>query len=83
MKDIMEGHSPVDHLPKMYDALESLAGSFYEYESYLKQAIVAMEDDDVDGFKRIRAELVQKVILRTEHALNRLFDHDAEPPAED
>lgn len=78
LKDIMEGHSPVNHLPKMYDAREHLEGSFNEYEIDHQRACDAMADDDVNDFKRIRAELVQRVPRRTENALNQLFDHDAE-----
>jgi hypothetical protein len=81
LKSVMEGGSPMDHLPKMYDALEYLAGLFNEYEDDLQRACDATEndDDDVEEFKRIRMELVQRVIDRTERTLNSLFDHGTEP----
>jgi hypothetical protein len=37
----------------------------------------AMEDDDVEDFKRVRAEAVEKVTAFMVDARERLFDRDA------
>ena len=79
LKNVMEGISRLDHLPKMYPALQHLAGSFDEYEGDIRQACTAMEEDEVERFKIIGAKLVSKVVERMEGAFNGLFDHDAEP----
>jgi hypothetical protein len=78
LKNIMEGRSPLDHLPKMYDALEYLAGPFDGFEDDLSIACSAMYDYDIQGFKEVRAELAQKFVERAKHALDHLLDHDAD-----
>jgi hypothetical protein len=52
----MQGNSPLDHLPRMYDALQHYAGHFDCVEDELQEACEAIEGDDVEGFKLI-AEL--------------------------
>jgi hypothetical protein len=70
----MTGCSPVDHLPKMFHALEFYAGGFYCCEKNLKEAFEAMENDDVERFKRVRAKIVTLVTKwmadATEHLYN-------------
>jgi len=77
LKDIMAGCTPVDHLPKMFDALEHFAGPFDCCEEDLQRAVDAMEEDDAETFKHIRAEIIKRVHVRMENALGHLFDHDA------
>lgn len=78
LRDIMEGGSPRDHLPKMYQALEELAGPFEEFEDDLSEACEAMEEDDTKRFKELRSKLTQQVVNRTLEKLNHLLDHDAD-----
>jgi hypothetical protein len=73
----MTGSSPLDHLPKMYEALELYAGPFDCCEDSLQEACDAMEEDDVDRFKRVREEIITMVTERMSNARNHLFDHDA------
>lgn len=63
LRDVMQGGSPLNHLPKMYDALEDYAEPFYCYED-LDDAYEAMEDEDVELFKRVREEVIEKVTAR-------------------
>ena len=76
--DVMQGDSPLDHLPKMYDALQHYAGQLDWCDKELQCALEAMEDDNVEDFKRIRATVIEKVTTRMASARERLFDHDAE-----
>ena len=76
LTDIMQGNGPVDHLPKMYEALQYYVGQLDYYERELEYACEAVEDEDVEGFKRIRARLV----ARMSSSRKRLFDHDADTP---
>ena len=71
----MTGNSSL-HLSKMYDALEFYAGPFDCCEDSLQEACDAMEEDDVDRFKRARAEIITMVTERMSNATNHLFDHD-------
>ena len=64
LKDVMQGDSPLDHLPKMYDALQHYAGQLDCCEN-------------VEDFKRIRATVIEKVTARMANAQERFFDHDA------
>ncbi|KAH0564832.1 hypothetical protein GP486_001780 [Trichoglossum hirsutum] len=73
----MTGSSPLDHLPKMYEALEFYAGHFDWCENSLQEACDAMENDDVDRFKHIRAEIITMVTEFMTNARGHLFDHDA------
>lgn len=82
-KRIMEGNSPLDHLPKMYDALEKLAGPFEEYHYDLHRALERVDNYKVTQFKILRDKLTQYVVERTQYALNHLTDHDAEPDDEE
>ena len=81
-KKTMEGNSPLDHLPKMYDALEDLAGPFEECQHDLMWACEVMENNDAKQFKFIRGNLSQYVVQRIQDALNHLTDHGAEPDEE-
>lgn len=82
LKRTMEGKSLLDHLPRMYKSLEHLAGPFDECQDGLKMACKAMENNDVQEFKRLRSDLTRQVAERTYYALNHLTDHDAEPHEE-
>ena len=75
--DVMQGDSPLDHLPKMYDALQHYAGQLDCCDEELRCALKAMEDENVDDFKRIRATVIEKVTTGMASAQERLFDHDA------
>ncbi len=77
LKDTMVGRTPVDHLPKIFDALEHFAGPFDCCEEDLQQAVDSMEEDDAERFKHIRAKIIKRVHVRMENALSHLFDHDA------
>ena len=59
--DVMQGGSLLNNLPKMYDALEYYGGPFYYCEEDLEDACEAMEDGDVELFKRVREEIIEKV----------------------
>ena len=80
LKSKMTGNSPLDHLPKMYDALLYFAGHFDCCEKELQEATNAIEDDDVKCFKSVRAEIVILVSNRMKDATDRLYDHDANKP---
>lgn len=82
LKNVMEGKSLLDHLPKMHDALEHLAGPFDKFQDGLQMACNAMEDDDVQEFKRVRSDIIRQFVERTQYALNHLTDNDAEPDEE-
>jgi hypothetical protein len=73
----MTGCSPLDHLPKMYEALEFYAGPFDCCEDLLQEACAAMEDDDVHRFKHAREEIITVVTEHMTNAIDHLFDHDA------
>jgi hypothetical protein len=75
--DTMQGNSPLDHLPRMYDGLQHYAGHSDCVEDELQEACEAIEGDDVEGFKLIRAEVVKKLTAFMADARERLFDHDA------
>jgi|SRR5579862_3948869 len=77
LKRKMTGSSPLDHLPKMYEALELYAGHFDLCEKSLQQACDAMEIDDIDGFKRARTRIITDVTEFMSNAKSHLFDHDA------
>ena len=77
MKSKMTGCSPLDHLPKMYEALEFYAGPFDCCEEGLQDACEAMEEDDIDRFKCAREEIITIVTDRMTNARDHLFDHDA------
>lgn len=72
----MTGKEPVDHLPKMYDALQTYAGPFEECEPSLKEACDAMENDDVEVFKNAREDIVKMVTERMREAEAHLYYHD-------
>ncbi len=74
--DIMQGCDPLTHLPKMYHALQDFAGPFDCFQEDHRDACKAMEDDDVEDFKRIRATLIEKVTAYMQNAQARLFDYD-------
>ena len=73
----MTGCSPLDHLPRMYEALQCYAGPFDCCEEALHVACEAMEEDDVDRFKRVREEIITLVTERMANTRNNLFSHDA------
>lgn len=74
----MTGRTPVDHLPKMYDALVHYTGSFEWTQKALKEAADAMEVNDVELFKRVREGIVSSVDEYIENARSHLYDHDAQ-----
>lgn len=82
LKNTMEGRSPLDHLPKMYDALERLVQPFEGYHIDLHTPWDATERGDLETFKDCRSRLRSSIVERTQNALNHLMDHDAEPDAE-
>lgn len=59
--DVMQGGSGLNNLPKMYDALEYYGGPFYYCDEDLEDACEAMENGDVELFKRVREEIIQTV----------------------
>jgi hypothetical protein len=84
--DVMQGDSPLNHLPKMYDALAYYGDPFSCCWGDLDDAYGAMEDGDVELFKRVREEVIEKVTARmvtgevTARMVDgkeRLFDYDA------
>jgi hypothetical protein len=80
-KDYLEreitGSSPLDHLPKMYDALFFYAGHFDCCDKDLRKAMEAMEENDIKQFKKARLRVVRKVFYRMEEGAKLLFTHDA------
>ena len=77
LKSKMTGCTPLDHLPKMYEALQRFAGHFDCCQGALQDACNAMEEDDVDKFKEVRAEIIPMVNEYMASAMAHLFDHDA------
>lgn len=73
----MTGCAPLDHLPKMYEALVCFADHLDCCQGVLQDACDAMEDDDVEGFKLLRTEIISIVTDYMENARAHLFDHDA------
>jgi hypothetical protein len=73
----LTGCSPLDHLPKMYEALEFYAGPFDCCEEALQDACGAVEEDNVDRFQRVREEIITIVTKRMANAKDNLFSHDA------
>jgi hypothetical protein len=59
--DVMQGGSGLNNLPKMYGALEYYGGPFYYCGEDLEDACEAMEDGDVELFKRLREKIIQTV----------------------
>ena len=76
----MTGCSPLDYLPKMYDALKLYAGPFDYCALLLREACDAMEMDDVDRFKHVREDIIAMVTHPMIEAEDHLFDHDARAP---
>lgn len=64
-----------DALPKMYEALETYAGPYDSCSEDLQQAFRAMEEEDVDRFKYVRAKLIKNVEKLIIKASSHLFDH--------
>ena len=77
LKSVMEGSAPLNHLPKMYQALQSFAGPFDHCEKYLQRACQAMEDCDSEKFKHVREMVIDSVDAHMEFVRAHLFDHDA------
>ena len=76
----MTGCSPLDYLPKMYEALKLYAGPFDCCALILREACDAMEMDDVERFKHVRERLITMVTNHPIEAEAHLFDHDASTP---
>ena len=74
----MTGSAPLDHLPNMYDALSFYAGPFEFCGNLLQEACHAMEESDVDRFKRVRAKIINLVSQHMANDIDHLYDHDAQ-----
>jgi hypothetical protein len=59
--DVMQGDSPLDHLPKMYDALDYYGRPFFCCARDLREARNAVDDGDVELFKRVREKVIKEV----------------------
>jgi hypothetical protein len=77
LKSTMEGNTPLDHLPNMYDALVSYVGQRNCCRTELEEAKEALERFDVAAFKLIRAEIVVKLKWRDGVLFRYLYNHDA------
>ncbi|KAI1410566.1 hypothetical protein F5Y13DRAFT_167419 [Hypoxylon sp. FL1857] len=77
LTDKMTGSAPLDHLPRMYDALVTYAGHFDDCEDLIQEACNAMEETNVDRFKDARNEAIARVNRYMTDAFDHLFDHDA------
>jgi hypothetical protein len=79
--DVMQGCSPLNNLSRMYDALDCFVKPFDCCYEELDNAYEAMVDENVELFKRVREEVVEKVtavcMARIADAKERLFDYDA------
>ena len=71
----MAGISPLN-LSRMYDALEFYASPFDFCEDNLQKACDAAEEDDIERFQHVRAEIITVVTERMSNARSHLFDHD-------
>jgi hypothetical protein len=71
----MTGNSPLP-LSRMCDALEFYASPFDCCEDSLQEAYDATEEDDVDRFKHVRADIITMVTERMSNATSHLFDRD-------
>ena len=78
LKSVMEGSAPLDHLPRMYRALQEFAGPFEHCDADLQIACEAMEESAVEDFKRIRKQIVDRVEAHMDDVRGRLYDHDGE-----
>ena len=79
LKDLIEGNPLADYFARMYHALEQMAESSEEaYFDYVQDARTAMEDDNMEAFKLVRAELIKRMIERTACALNTVYEHDGD-----
>ena len=84
LKDLIEDNPLADNFSRMYQALEQMAESSEEaYFDYVQDARTAMEDDNMEAFKLVRAELIKRMIERTEYALNVVYKHDGNAERED
>lgn len=79
LMNIIEGSSPRDHLPRMYDALEELTGYSSDYKHSLRWAAECMEASGADGFKKEREALIKRIVRRNTGLLNNLYGHHATP----
>lgn len=82
LKSVMEGSAPLDHLPKMYQALQTFARPFGHCERYLQRACQAMEDCDSEKFKYVREKVIDSVDAHMGYVRAHLFDHDAKIDSE-
>ncbi|KAI0829522.1 hypothetical protein F5Y06DRAFT_282775 [Hypoxylon sp. FL0890] len=77
LTDKMTGSAPLDHLPKMYDALALYAKHFDDCAELLQEACDAIEENNVDRFKDARTKIIEWVTQHMTYAFDHLFDHDA------
>ena len=75
--ETMQGSSPLDHLSRMYDALQHYAGHIDCVEGELQKACKAIESDDERDFKRVRAAVVEKVEAYMAETKQKLYESDA------
>ena len=74
---LMEGNEPVDHLPRMYHALQRYAGSFDRCEDQMQEDCDAMEDCNGKKFEEIRERVVMSMEEHMVETKSVLFEHGA------
>ena len=77
MKEMMEGNSPVDKLPKMYDIVRKFVRPAQNCYEELEKAGSATKKNDAMKLKELRAVLAQRTLERRRELEAQLFDYDA------
>jgi len=70
------GSAPLDHLPKMYEALKDYADPFDFCVGLLRQAGDTVEYGDVKQFKNLRAHIVDEIANYMANGTSLLYEHD-------
>ncbi|KAM5346319.1 hypothetical protein ACJ41O_009324 [Fusarium nematophilum] len=79
----MTGSAPLDHLPKMYEALELYAGPFDFTGPLLQEAIDAVEFGEAQELKALMVQILEQVDDYMRGLASRLYEHDGQGEAGD
>ena len=82
LKTTMEGASRLDQLPMMRSTLDRLAPIMNEYETMLERNYGTVQESNVNDYLWVRAELVEKLVMRTQQALSIVSPGIVEPDDE-
>jgi hypothetical protein len=76
MEQKMTGNPPQDHLQRMFNALRIYARPLKRCYYHLQKAYDAVEEDDIDSFKRSRARIIRIATARTGNVLSHLLNRN-------